>query len=436
MSFDLPPLPNDWKYLALNECAQKQSISYGIVQPGTHENSGIPVIRVNNFKDNRLDLSDVLRVTPEIESKYQRTRLSGGEVLLTLVGSVGQVTVAPIILAGFNVARAVAVIHPLPHIEAQWIALCLSSPLSQHILASRANTTVQTTINLKDLRELPIPIAPKDERKNILDIMCALDNRISLLRETNTTLEAIAQTLFKSWFVDFDPVKAKAEGRLPEGMDEATAALFPSEFEESVLGLIPKGWRVGLLSQVADVIMGQSPDGSTYNEDGVGMPLVNGPVEFGSFHPEKTKWTSAPTRLSKANDLIVCVRGSTTGKYVKSDGEYCMGRGVCAIRGLNKNQPFVDLLFHFNINRLLSLATGSTFPSWNGPVLKNYTIVIPPLNIQHEFSNILKPIFDATSLNAEISKNLTSIRDTLLPRLISGQLRLNQAQEIMDEVGA
>ena len=140
--------------------------------------------------------------------------------------------------------------------------------------------------------------------------------------------------------------------------------------------------------------------------------------------------------MSKANDLIVCVRGSTTGKYVKSDGEYCMGRGVCAIRGLNKNQPFVDLLFHFNINRLLSLATGSTFPSWNGPVLKNYTIVIPPLNIQHEFSNILKPIFDATSLNAEISKNLTSIRDTLLPRLISGQLRINQAQEIMDEVGA
>ena len=266
--------------------------------------------------------------------------------------------------------------------------------------------------------------------------MCALDNRISLLRETNTTLEAIAQTLFKSWFVDFDPVKAKAESCLPEGMDEATAALFPSEFEESVLGLIPKGWRVGLLSQVADVIMGQSPDGSTYNEDGVGMPLVNGPVEFGSFHPEKTKWTSAPTRLSKANDLIVCVRGSTTGKYVKSDGEYCMGRGVCAIRGLNKNQPFVDLLFHFNINRLLSLATGSTFPSWNGPVLKNYTIVIPPLNIQHEFSNILKPIFDATSLNAEISKNLTSIRDTLLPRLISGQLRINQAQGIMDEVGA
>jgi type I restriction enzyme S subunit len=79
-----------------------------------------------------------------------------------------------------------------------------------------------------------------------------LDNRISLLRETNTTLEAIAQTLFKSWFVDFDPVKAKAEGRLPEGMDEATAALFPSEFEESALGLIPKGWRVGTLGDVSE----------------------------------------------------------------------------------------------------------------------------------------------------------------------------------------
>ncbi|MCP5177362.1 MAG: restriction endonuclease subunit S [Moraxellaceae bacterium] len=102
-----------------------------------------------------------------------------------------------------------------------------------------------------DLVKLLVPCPSKSYQDAIVKILTPLDNRISLLRETNTTLEAIAQTLFKSWFVDFDPVKAKAQGKQPEGMDEATAAFFPSEFEESALGLIPKGWRVGTLGDVA-----------------------------------------------------------------------------------------------------------------------------------------------------------------------------------------
>ncbi len=118
-------------------------------------------------------------------------------------------------------------------------------------MVSRANTTVQTTINLKDHRALPIPLPPNDERNTICEFVAALDDRITLLRETNATLEAIAQALFKSWFVDFDPVRAKAEGRVPECMDEATAALFPDGFEKSELGLVPSGWRVGTLADVA-----------------------------------------------------------------------------------------------------------------------------------------------------------------------------------------
>ena len=102
-----------------------------------------------------------------------------------------------------------------------------------------------TTINLKDVRALPIPIPPHAlSRQQIAEFVSALDDRIALLRETNATLEAIAQALFKSWFVDFDPVRAKSQGLAPAGMDEATAALFPDSFEESALGLVPKGWRV------------------------------------------------------------------------------------------------------------------------------------------------------------------------------------------------
>ena len=133
MSFDLPSLPSGWKFLPLDRCAIPGSISYGVVQPGSPVAHGVPIVRVNNFRDMRLDLSDVMRIAPEIEAKYGRTRLSGGEVLLTLVGSVGQVAQVPNGCAGFNVARAVGVIKPANGIDASWIAVCLRSPLSQRV---------------------------------------------------------------------------------------------------------------------------------------------------------------------------------------------------------------------------------------------------------------------------------------------------------------
>ena len=112
MSFDLPYLPEGWQFVPLEGCAVPGSISYGVFQPGAPVSLGVPIVRVNNFSDGRLDLSDILRVAPEVEAKYSRTRLNGGEVLLTLVGSVGHVAEVPPDCAGFNVARAVGVIRP------------------------------------------------------------------------------------------------------------------------------------------------------------------------------------------------------------------------------------------------------------------------------------------------------------------------------------
>ena len=123
MSFDLPALPEGWTFWPLDRCAVAGSISYGVVQPGSPVSNGVPIVRVNNFSDTRLDLSDVMHVAPEVEAKYGRTRLTGGEVLLTLVGSVGQVAEVPKACAGFNVARAVGVIKPANGIDAKWMVL-------------------------------------------------------------------------------------------------------------------------------------------------------------------------------------------------------------------------------------------------------------------------------------------------------------------------
>lgn len=207
-----------------------------------------------------------------------------------------------------------------------------------------------------------------------------------------------------------------------------TATLFPDEMEESELGEIPRGWSSAALSDIADVVMGQSPDGETYNDSGNGMALINGPVEFDSYHPKRIKWTTQPTKNSEAGDLIVCVRGSTTGKFVKSDGIYCLGRGVCAIRSQEPTcQPFVDQTYKFSLTALLSLATGSTFPSWSGPTLKNYQVLRPASDLIAAFSKLLNPVISQISTNEREIKSLATVRDTLLPKLLSGELLVTEA---------
>ena len=428
MSFDLPALPEDWVYAPLDSCSEKNSVTYGVVQPGASLVSGKPLIRVNNFQDTRIDLSDVMYIAPEIEAKYSRTRLKGGEVLLTIVGTVGQVVVVPSCFAGFNVARAVAVIHPLAHIEPEWIALCLRSPLSQHLLGSRANTTVQTTINLKDLRALPIPLPPADERRAIAELIGALDDRITLLRETNATLEAIAQALFKSWFVDFDPVRAKLEGRrTPEGMDEATAALFPDGFEESELGLVPMGWKVGALGDIAQTIRQQLQPaelhvdiyyvglehiprkslsllswGTAEGLESAKATFSEGDILFGKLRPYFHKVVVAPFDGVCSTDILVC--------QAKKPSYY----------GFVAMQLFSTTLIEYAER----LSNGAKMPRVGWKDIAAYPVVIPSELVAGAYSSAIEPLLARMKANVHEAQTLATLRDTLLPRLISGQLRL------------
>ena len=241
---DLPVLPEGWTYELLGSLVDSRGISYGVVQPGAGDPAGVPIARVNNIKNGRLDPEDVLRISPEIEAKYTRTRLRGGEVLLTLVGSLGECAVVSTDLVGWNVARAVGVIPVRPEYDPRWIALCLRSATLQHFMNIWATTTVQATLNLRDVAKLPVPIPPPGVRESIVEILGSLDDKIDLNRRMNETLEAMARAIFKSWFVDFDPVRAKMEGRKPAGIDAETASLFPTSFEESSHGPIPTGWRI------------------------------------------------------------------------------------------------------------------------------------------------------------------------------------------------
>jgi type I restriction enzyme S subunit len=420
MSFDLPTLPEGWSYVPLEQLAQKNSVTYGVVQPGTHVEHGVPIVRVNNFKEGRVELSELMRIDPEIEEKYGRTRLQGGEVLLTVVGSVGQVAVVSEALKGFNVARAVAVIHPQQQVDPNWLALCLRSPLSQHLLGSRANTTVQTTINLKDLRALPVPMAPEYERGKIIELIGSLDDRITLLRETNATLEAIAKALFKSWFVDFDPVRAKAEGLEPEGMDAATAALFPNSFEESELGLVPMGWTATKFGDFIDRLsVGQKYDQKSAFPEGIVPILDQGRSGIIGYHND-----SPGVKASLDEPVVVFANHTCYMRLITFD--FSAIQNVLPFKG-----RAVDTVWAFYATK-----DRTKLSEYKGhwPDFAIEKLPRPSEDLTRAFRKTVDPIIRKIRFSELQSKTLTQLRDTLLPRLISGQLRLPGTEAFVENM--
>lgn len=259
-------------------------------------------------------------------------------------------------------------------LNAEYLMMWFSRSESDRFQWFQSGGDIRGRITWEDFGNLPINIPSIETQQKIVIEYHTITKRIQLNEQLNQKLEETAQALYKHWFVDFE-FPAHLSGSLSgaEGYKSSGGAMV---YNAELDGEIPEGWEVEGLGQFTEIEMGQSPIGTSYNTDGIGTPLVNGPVEFGNYFTKKQKWTTKPTKLSKQGDLIVCVRGSTTGRYVKSDGIYCLGRGVCSIRNY-KYQRFADELFKINIYELLTFVTGSTFPNWDRDTLSNYKVLIP-----------------------------------------------------------
>lgn len=430
----LPSIPAGWSYQLLGDLVDDRGVSYGIVQPGSETADGVPIVRVNNIRNGRIDTTDMLKVESSIEAKFQRSRLRGGEVLLTLVGTLGEVAIVPDSLRGWNVARAVGVIPVRPAPGGPWVSICLRSAFIQHCIHVWATTTVQPTFNLRDLTKLPIPVPPKDTRDAITSILGSLDDKIELNRRRNQTLESLARAIFQSWFVDFDPVRAKLDGHRPAGMDEATAQLFPDTFTDSPLGPIPTGWHVGTVGDHFRLTMGQSPPGSTYNDSGEGMPFYQGRSDFGFRFPRRRIFCSAPTRLAEPGDTLVSVRAPVGD--VNIAGEQCaIGRGLAAVRHLSGSSAMTyhsmhGLADHFAVFE----SEGTVFGSINKAAFSELPFLSPPDQVVDAFDRLVGPVDGRVETSEQESARLTALRDSLLPKLISGELRVADAERIVEDV--
>jgi type I restriction enzyme S subunit len=311
------------------------------------------------------------------------------------------------------------VITPSKDLNPYYLAAIFNSAWGMASVAGNLVGVAQQHFNVGAARELEVQLPPRKAQDRIAGTLSAYDELIENSQRRIRILEAMARALYREWFVHFrypgsEPSTRPAGHPSPSGRRAGDEGAQRSD--------IPKGWEVKRLGEVADITMGLSPKGDTYNEDAEGIPLVNGPVEFGERFTKRVKWTTAPTKFCKEGDLVVCVRGSTTGRHVKSDGEYCLGRGVCGIS--SEFQGFVELLFENELPTLLGQTSGSTFPSWTGPQLKNHPVLSPPTELLARFEALLKPMSDAVVAYALRIQILRQTRDLLLPRLLSGQVEL------------
>jgi len=396
------------------------------------------------------------------DHEHERYGLRYGDLVVCEGGEPGRCALWKDEVPNMKIQKALHRIRPNPELDSTFLHYWFLYAGKFELLDPYFTGTTIKHLTGKAIADLPIPLPPLPEQKAIAHILGSLDDKIELNRRMNATLEGMAQALFKSWFVDFDPVidnalaagnpipdelAARAEVRrqaLANGTanrdvsavasaKEEAANPFPDSFQETEeLGWIPEGWEAGQMSDHALIEMGQSPKGDTYNANGEGMPLVNGPVEFGPYFTNKSKWTTSPTKRSCKGDLIVCVRGSTTGRFVKSDDEYCLGRGVCSVRS-KRSQCFVDQVFKSSITKMLGLTTGSTFPNWSRQTLSGFEVVTPPNSIIDQFEELISPKIERIESAVLESETLTKLRDTLLPKLISGELQISAADKLTEE---
>ncbi|MBX3654897.1 MAG: restriction endonuclease subunit S [Ramlibacter sp.] len=404
--------------------------------------SGLPLIATNcvNGKDLYPNYETNRFVSDETYKTWFRGHPKPGDILFVCKGSPGRTSWVPDPV-DFCIAQDMVAIRANPaKIYPKYLLAVLRSDVVRSQIDNMHVGTMIPHFKKGDFDKLKIPVLDGGSQIAVGDLYFQLSEQITLLRETNATLEAIAQALFKSWFVDFDPVRAKMEGRAPEGMDEGTAALFPDGFEESDIGLVPRGWQSSTLAAIANlnakswVPRSAPPEIAYVDLAGVKNNVFEMPQTF--------LFTDAPSRarrvLRVGDSIIGTVRpGNRSFGFVAATENNLTGSTGFAV--LSPKQGRAAAFIYLcatrddNIGRLESLADGGAYPAVKPELVSTTTCTLPTDEVMNAFDGAARPMLDSIAANSSQAQILAALRDTLLPRLISGQLRLPEAEALAAE---
>jgi type I restriction enzyme S subunit len=423
-------LPLGWELKTLDDIAQSD---YGLVDGPFGSNlpascyvpSGIPVIRGSNLSLGEVSFKgdDFVYVSEETAKRLARSLCGPEDIVLTKKGTLGQTGFVPenhrykqfLISSNqmkLSVNRDVA--------DPRFVYYYVSSPMSREKIIRDSEVTGVPKTNLAYLKTFPILLPSLDEQKEIAHILGTLDDKIELNQQMNRTLEGIARALFKSWFIDFDPVRAKLDGRQPYRMDAETAALFPDSFDDSPLGKIPKGWRVGRLDDL--IILQRGFDLPKTNRTSGKYPVLAASGPSGTHNEYKVKGPGVTTGRSGVLGNIFFVHEDfwplNTSLWVKEFRESRPIHTYYVLQDLN--------LEVFN--------AGSAVPTLNRNHVHGLKVVIPPLPVIEVFESLVMLIFQKKKANDEESIDISAVRDVLLPKLLSGEIRVKDAEQALEAV--
>lgn len=379
-----------------------------------------PYIRVVDFTDGRISLSNLLYVPEEVFPNIKRYIVESGDVVISIVGTIGLVATIPSKLHEANLTEnAAKILMEDNTVDSQYLSYYLKSSIGQHEIQRNTVGSTQPKLPLYGIKNIEVSYPPLPEQRAIAHILGSLDDKIELNRRMNQTLEAMARAIFKSWFVDFDPVRAKAEGR-PTGLPDDIAALFPDSFEDSELGKIPTGWEVKTISEVAEFAYGKALKASDRKPGDIPVFGSNGQV---GLHNEA---------LAKGPGIVIGRKGNPgivtwsyedffpidTTFYVKRTG---------IVASLNY------LFYALKAQDLPSLSADSVVPGLNRNLAYMSKFLVPHEDVLTAFDGQVDPLFQKIYENEKEAKTLASLRDTLLPKLISGELRVPDAEKFVEE---
>lgn len=417
-------LPENWETIEFQKIIEGK-IRHGLYKPSKHFGKGTKILKMGlQYSSFRIGNQEMERVELN-ESEFNRFEVKTGDLLFSRTSMMAEG-------AG---KCSIAIDHNAPFVFDSNI-LCITlkkdaadplfylyffnSPIGKYITHTITEGTQSRSLTSSSLNKVQVPFPPLPTQHRIAHILGSLDNKIELNRQMNETLEAIARAIFKSWFVDFDPVRAKAEGRQPTGMDAETAALFPDGFESVEGREVPRGWNVKPLSESFNVIMGQSPPGTTYNENGEGMPFFQGRADFGFRYPSVRVYCTAPTRFAEAGDTMVSVR-APVGDINLAPEKCSIGRGVASVRHKTGSRSFTYYQMQsFKETFSVFESEGTVFGSMGKTDFNSMECISPPDEIVRKFEEIVFLDDQMIENNEQQSRSLAQIRDTLLPKLMSG----------------
>ena len=437
--------PPSWTLVSLKSICKK--IGSGATPTGGQAayqktRTKFALVRSQNVFDREFSEAGLAFISDEQADSLRGVRLEKNDILLNITGdgvTFGRACLVPATALPACVNQHVSIIRlDSQQADPGYVVSYLTHPTIKSYIESFNAGGSRRAITKAHIESFVVPLPPLATQRAIAALLGGIDDRITLLRETNATLEAIAQALFKSWFVDFDPVRAKMEGRTPEGMDEATAALFPDGFETSELGEVPRGWRVMPFLDACDMQGGAQPPASQFVDTPIdGYVRLLQIRDFSSDAHKTYVPIEKKLKLATEDDVLIGRYGSASGDKAKDSlGRVCRGLAGAYNVALMKLAPIEigrefalqlvdDPRFYQYLQGVSSKAVQSGFSKKE---LGQYKVVVPPAPLTKLYEQFGEAVWQRSKELRSQAQTLSTLRDALLPRLISGQLRIPNAE--------